>query len=378
MRLQEIETRLSAIKAELENDNADVDALEKEVEGLKEERKNLQAEKRSKIITDISSGAGNPMPGFMPKIEVKEECRGAKSPEYRNAFMKRLLGQELNDVEKREFAYTNGGGNATSVVPIETANSIFDMMTKVAPMINEITLLHIPGSVRIPVQGTMNAATVHVENAPMAAAADTVTNITLGAYEFMKVQSISATVRAMSIPAFEAWLVSRLAEQLGLVLESEIIIGTNVTDGIETNNVWVNNTTGIDYGAAVTYDNLCALIALLPSRYDRNAKWLMNKAMFYNQIAMIQDANGNPIVVKDPVNAAAMRLMGYPVLISDVVGAGNAYLGDYKVMWGNMSQDVSIESDASSGFLSNSINFRGTCIFDCDAADNAAFRKLFT
>lgn len=378
-RLQEIEARLAAIKAEIETEGADIDALEKEVRSLQEERRGLaaQAEKRSKIISDITSGSGIVLPNFT-QPETRTQAKGADSPEYRSAYFKALLGREMTDVEKREFAFTNGLGNATPVVPTETLNSIFDMMVKVAPMINEIELLRIPGAVSIPVEGVTNAAAAHVENAPVVPAADTLAAITLGAFEFIKIQRISATVRAMSIPAFESWLVRRLAEQLGLQLEREIILGTNVTGGIETTNVWANGVNGIDYGAGVTYNHLVGVTALLPSRYDAGAKWLMNKAMFYTQMMAIQDANGNPIVMRDVANGAQMRLLGYPVLISDVVGAGDAYLGNFRAIYGNMSQDVAIEASTQSGFLNGSIDFRGMCIFDCDAADNAAFRKLFT
>ena len=58
-RLSEIEARLAAIPAELEQEGADLDALEQEVKDLKEERKRLTdaAERRAAILKDIGSGA---------------------------------------------------------------------------------------------------------------------------------------------------------------------------------------------------------------------------------------------------------------------------------------------------------------------------------
>ena len=50
-RIEEIEARLSAIAAELEDDGADLPALEQEVRNLKEEHKNIMdgMEKREQI-----------------------------------------------------------------------------------------------------------------------------------------------------------------------------------------------------------------------------------------------------------------------------------------------------------------------------------------
>ena len=145
-RLKEIEKRLNEIKVELEKDGADIDALEKEVKELTEERKELldKIEKRNKIIKEITDGAGNPIPGFIPKEDRKDEPKGPDSPEYRRAFLKTLLGQPLTEAEKREFTLVPD--TAGAVVPTQTANMIFDQMTRIAPMLNEIQLLTQLGS----------------------------------------------------------------------------------------------------------------------------------------------------------------------------------------------------------------------------------------
>lgn len=381
MNLEQITARLAELDEEVRaaTDAEAVNrAAEEKTELLtrKSELENL--EQRKQTALNIQSGI------ITPKIiETRKDdknmdynCKGASSLEYRDAFMKTLLGRELNDIEKREFAFTNGAGNATAVVPTITSESIVDYMAKVAPMLNEIDLMRIAGAVRIATEGVRLPAALHVENAPVVAAADTMVWVTLGAFEFMKVQRISATVRAMAIPAFEAWLVKTLAEDIAVQLENEIVLGTNVTAGLETSNPIWNAANSVQFVGNVSYADITGLIALLPARHDRLAKFVMNKAMYYNQIAQILDANGNPIAVPDFSNPAQMRIMGYPVLISDSVAANVAYLGNFKKMVGNLSQDVTIESSAQSGFLNNSIDFRGVCAFDCACTDAAAIRKL--
>ena len=319
MNLQEIELRLAAIKTEVEADGADLNALETEIKTLTEERKALKdaVEQRTKLLSDITAGVEGEVVKEFKEERKLEKILTPDSPEYRVMFLKGLQGN-LNEIEKREWS--SAVGSAGAVIPTVTSNMIFDLMTKIAPMLNEITLLRVAGNLRFAVDGAHAAAGIHVENAAVIPAADTMTFVTLGAFEFIKVQRVSATVRTMAIDAFEQWIVKALAEDLAIQLESEIILGTNVTGGVEDANVWADTVNGIDYGLAVTYDDLVELIALLPARNDRTAKFLMNKAMYYNQIAKIQDANGNPIAIPDFANGAQMRILGYPVIISDVVG----------------------------------------------------------
>jgi len=70
------------------------------------------------------------------------------------------------------------------------------------------------------------------------------------------------------------------------------------------------------------------------------------------------------------------NVAGYPVLIDDNVAANEAYLGDFAKVVGNLSSDIKIDRSTESGFLNNSIDYRGTAIFDCDVADPRAIVKL--
>jgi len=359
-RLKEIEKRLAEIKAELEKDGADIDALEKEVKELTEERKQLQEkiEKRNKIISDITGGAGNPVPNFLPKPEErKDEPKGPNSPEYRSAFLKTLLGQPLTEAEKREFTLVPS--TAAAVVPTQTYNKIFDQMTKIAPMLSNITLLRVPGNLTFAVQGVRNPAQPHQAG-----------------YEFIKVIRISATIRAMAIDAFEDWLAKILGEDLAVAIDAEIINGPTVSGNIANAQVWTAGVNYVQYTGNISYQNITNCIGLLPSAFDANAKWLMNKATFYQQIMQITDANGNLIAIQSLADGGAWRIMGYPVLIDDNVDAGVVFFGDFTKVVGNLSQDIRVESSAESGFLKNAIDFRGTAIFDCNIAQPTAITKI--
>lgn len=379
-RLKEIEARLEQIKVELEKEGADIDALEQEVKTLTEERKQLleKIDKRNKIIKDIADGAGTPVLNYLPTEERKDEPKGPDSPEYRTAFLKRLLGQPLTEAEKREFTLVPP--TAAAAVPTQTYNKIFDQMTKIAPMLSNITLLRVPGNLRLAVQGVRNPAQAHQELDPVNPAADTLVSVNLTGYEFIKVLRISATIRAMAIDAFEDWLARTLGEDLAVAIDNEIINGPTVSGNISQAQAWVpfGQAGGnyVQYVDQISYDDICNCIGLLPSAFDANAKWLMNKATFYQQIMQITDANGNLIAIQSLADGGAWRIMGYPVLIDDNVAPGVVYFGDFTKVVGNLSQDIRVESSAESGFLNNAIDFRGTAIFDCNIAQPTAITKI--
>lgn len=383
MTLEQITARLadldeevrSATDAEVVNKAADE---KKELLTRKAELEDLNRRKQTAL--DITGGIITPKIIEARKDNNKMDFENMtrdeilSAPEYRSAWLKAMQGKALNDAEKRAYDSTV----AASAIPTQTSNTFFDKMTKIAPMLNEITLLHVAGNVKFISEGTRNAAAKHTEVNAETPAADTIAYVELGAYEYMKLISISKTAQAMTIDAFESWLINMLAEDIAVAIEDAIINGDGSGDpkGVEKANTWTDDTNGVDYGDEVTYDDILDLIALLPARYDGNAKFLMNKAMFYQQIAKVRDAEGDPIVTKDFSAAIPLRILGYPVIISDKVAAGSAYFGDFKKMVGNMPLDMQV--DSAENFRAAAIDYRGLCAFDCDIALADAFVKLFS
>ena len=385
MRLKEIEERLAVIEADIDNEDADLDALEKEINDLKEERKAIKekAEKRKNLMNEVANSKEvRVLQKFEePEVEKMEERKTITpdSKEYRNAFLKQLQGKKLTEEEQRYVLTPPANdGSGSAAVPTETANKIFDNMIKIAPMLEEIELFRVAGNLRFAVQGVRNAAAVHVENVPVVPAADTLVNVTLTGYEFMKVISVSATVSTMSIDAFESWIAKILGEDLALVIDNEIINGGSVSGSISAAQAWVDDTNQITYVPAngLAYDDLTALIGLLPSAFDNNAKFVMSKRTFYTQVLGMTNAGGDPIAVPDITSPGRYMILGYPVKIDDNVVLNEAYLGDFKQVVGNLSQDIRVEGSESSGFLRNAVDYRGTALFDCTVAQPTAIVKL--
>lgn len=377
MRIKEIEARLAEIKREIETRGKEINAeeldiLEKETKDLTEERAGLiaAAEKRNGILNNIANGAGITVRNFQQEKKETDDPFG--TPEYRSAWLKQLRRLPLNDAEKR--AYANASGTGAEVIPTQTANEIISKVNQLAPMLNEVTLLHVNGAVKFAIEGTNTAASIHTENADITAAADTLTYVSLSGYEIIKLVQISDTVITMSITAFESWIVNMLVEAIARKIEDLIINGTGSSQpkGIDKANTWnATNSVTVGASASLTAANVQTLIGLLPSGYDRNGKFVMNKRTLFIDFLPLQDNNKNHIVT---VQGNNYFVYGYPVLLSDYVADHIAYLGDCSKICANFAENISVKSAYE--INTNSYKYSGIAIFDCAPAIGEAFVKL--
>lgn len=379
MRIKEIEARLAAIKKEIEERGdamkaEEIDALEKETKELTEERAGLiaAAEKRNGILDNIAKGAGIVSRTFEQKQDNADPDDPFGTPEYRSAWLKNLRRLPLTDAEKR--AYANASGTGAEVVPTQTANEIISKVKKLAPMLNEVTLLHVKGAVKFAVEGTNNDAAIHKENEAITAAADTLTTVTLTGYEIIKLVQISDTVMTMSIAAFESWIVDMLAEAIARKVEDFFINGTGSSQpkGIDKANTWgEENSVTVTKADSLTAANVQTLIGLLNAGYDRNAKFAMSKKTLFTDFMPLQDNSKNHIVT---VQGNNYFVYGYPVLLSDYVKEHEAFLGDFKKVCANLAENINVKN--AYDIDTNSYKYSGIAIFDCTPAIGEAFVKL--
>lgn len=381
MRIKEIEARLAAIKKDIDTRGAEMkaeelNALEKETKELTEERAGLvaAAEKRNGILDAIAKGAGSTVRDFEQRDSKQEEQNDdpVAAPEYRSAWLKQLRRLPLSDAEKRAFSNVAGAG--AEVIPTQTANEIISKVKKLAPMLNEVTLLHVKGAVKFAVEGANAAAEIHAENAQITGAADTLTYVSLSGYEIIKLVQISDTVMTMSIAAFESWIVNMLAEAIARRIEDFLINGTgsNQPKGIDKANTWgAANSVSVAKAAALTSANVQALIGLLPSGYDTNGKFCMNKKTLFVDFMPLQDNSKNHIVT---VQGNNYFVYGYPVLLSDYVAEHEAFLGDFKKVCANLAENIGVKN--AYDINTNSYKYSGIAIFDCTPALGEAIVKL--
>jgi len=365
-RLFEINKRKAEIRGLIEGNKVEnLDEIEAELRGLDTEYASI--EKRMKLIDGIVIEKPE---GEKRNMETREFT--IESAEYRNAFLNKLRGIELNEAEKR--AFTTAVGSAEAVIPTVTQNRIVEVIKQQAPLLAEINLLNVPDGVRIPVEDVVSAAIVHTENATITASGDTLKYVDLFGYEITKLLQISKSVMKMSVEAFETWLANNLGKSLASKITSLIISGsgTGEAEGIDTITWDATNSVTVALAGSLTNANVTTLIGLLSGGYDANGKFLMSKKTLFNDFMPLKDASKNDLVTREGSN---YFIYGYPVMLDERITLHEAILGDFMAgYYGNMPEDMNVTT--AFDIDTNSYKYLGAGMFDGKPALSTAFVKL--
>ena len=389
--LAEIDARLAEIRTAIQAPDADLNALQTEMNSLLEERARViaAAEQRRSMLDAIANGTAQgitPPAGNPEGNQPREERNVLATPEYRSAFLRSLMGLPLNAAERaameeaeQRAALTSASNSAGAAIPTETQNEVIRRLQQTAPLIGEITLFNIPGNITIAAESaTTTDGAYHAEGADTSEASDHLIEVNLTGFEAIKLLSISAKVKYMTINAFEAWLIDNLTDGIAYLIENWIVngTGTNQATGINAAATWTAGTNKIKTaGATPTYAEVCSLISLLPGVYDRNAKFIMSKKTLWQKFMPIRDDGKAPIVKGE--GAGQFYIMGYPVLLTDKVSTlGDAFFGDLKTYYGNFAENITVDKSEHSSFRKNLTDYRGTAIFDGKPAVGEAFVKM--
>jgi len=355
---EQLQARLEGLKAETAEEKRDAlttDELEERVQEMEAIKAEIEARKKAAAEEARKAEEAAKMDGKKIIEEDKEmENRFAvNSPEYREAFLKNLQGKELTAEERAAVT-------ASAAIPTETANKIWGKM-ELYPILNAIDVMHIPGNVILPVEGTIADAAVVAMGTAANDSGDTLVPVSLGAFKLIKTVEITADVAAMAIPAFEDWLVDRLANKIFRLVAAKVAAGAGTTEPTGLTSITAS---GTYTKAAISYADLLTIIAALPAEYDANACFVMSRATFYSNVLNVTTTQKQPVVVADPQAPAKYNVFGFPVIIEDGVGT-DIIFGDLKEGYVfNFGKDVEVESDASVAFRTGSVVFRGMALGD--------------
>ncbi len=381
MNLQQVEERLAALDVEV-REATEAEAVEKAAEekkGLLTRKAELvDLEQRKKTTLELNEGKAPEKIIEARKEEKKmevEKMLDRSSEEYRSAWLKNLQGKELNEVEKR--ALTGG----TSALPEATANKVVEILVDTVPLLNEIELFRMPGSINIAVEVTAPGATREAAGGTVTESTAVLRQVTLAGYNMNAFIRLGADLAQQAVSAFEDWLTRKLADAIGNKIEDFIVNGDGSGDpkGIEKYvDTWdVSDGTGVDWTGGTSNDALAvkdldAAIGLLPAKYDRDSKFVMSKKTFYTNVVNLTDANNLPVVERDGRN---FYVRGYPVVFSNYVTAGTIFFGDFKRgMVGNLSSDIKVEKQRN--LAANAWDFLGWAVFDCAPAAAGCIVKV--
>lgn len=336
-------------------DEEDAAQDEPEEDEDEEAQRDSFARRRAQLRARVAAGMAGTVRRNFKDLEGKPmNTFGIETKEYRAAWLKNIQGKPMTAQERAAVS-------ASAAIPQETMNKIWGKM-ELYPLLEAVDVMHVPGTVILPVEGTVNDANVVAMATAAIDSADTLAPVSLGVYKIIKTLEITADVAAMAIDAFENWLVDRLANKVYRKITALIAAGTGSSQPTGLTAISADGHTYTK--AAITYADVLAIIAALPAEYAPNAAFVMSRATFYQGILGLEDTHKKPIVVADVQAPAKFNILGYPVIIEDGLGTDIVF-GDLKegYVW-NFGKDLTVERDNSVGFRTGSTVFRGMALGD--------------
>ena len=374
MNAEQLEARAAELRALPIDDSVPTDELEaraNELEAIQAELKAREERAAAEEALRQKVAAGNdPVTKKFEEEKTMEENRFAvESPEYRVAFLKNLQGKELTAEERTAV---NAAG---AVIPTQTMNEIIHKLEN-NPLISAVDVSNIPGYVKFPYESACQEASWLDMGVGSTDSTDAIGYFTLGAYKLIKTVEIDADVDAMSIDAFEAYLVSRLVNKIEKAVDAGIINGSGTTQctGILTakSEEDLTFTRG-----ALTWAQLCAIMGKLKGEYHNGAKFVMNPEFFFQRVIGMVDSTKNRVVVLDPQGAVKYNVMGYPAILDGNLSSEEILFGDLKAYKFNFAKAVEVRKSEEAEFRKGSKVYRAMTLADGKLADaNAIVRAI--
>ena len=362
MRIDEINTRLSAIAQEVETATGEaLTALEAEVAALTAERQQIldEAQTRQALRSNIAEGITP-----VEIIEHHEEENNMEnrtftleSVEYRDAFLKHLRGEEMSEVETRAFTFLTS--NTTAPLPTVMQNRIIDLIGEAHPIVADVYTMNSNTAITIPVAKTIVADAG--ETAEGAAANEleiTFVNVNLSGDDYTANVQLSYKMASMAIPAFEDYLVSQIAARLGSKIAAVIV--ANIKAGIAAENT---------IATGVSYANLVAGFGEL-KRVGTVVVYGTRKGV-YNKLVGMVDSNKRPIFQNPITASAAGALLGATIKFEDALGDDELLIGDPAKYLQNVVAPIVIESDKD--LSTHTVVYSGYTCQDGVLTDDKAF-----
>lgn len=386
--LEDIETRAREIKGQIDTDpDTNVTKLNVEIEGLNQAKANIKEKEQEQVEqTKTEERSYNPITGTQLRghQEInKDNVFG--SNEYRSAFFKTMLGQDLSSIEQRAFDTAQeveqraegfaSSNNSQAVLPETTLNEIITKARKQGGLIGHVRNFNIPTKIKVPIGTPTSKANWHTEGALVEAEHPDTVSVQFDGNEILKVFSISVKAQTMSIQAFESYLVQELTQTVVETIDHALVNGTGVDQGqgILTGITW-DDTNSVDLTGK--YTDFTKALGLLKRGYSAGAKFAMSNATLYNQVYGVMDANERPIFNHDAQREDVGHIFGKEVVIDDNIEDGTILLGNFQYAGFNLPQGIALEKSTESSFRSGLIDFRAMAVADCKPLVDEAFVKL--
>jgi HK97 family phage major capsid protein len=309
-------------------------ALNKRKEEIKD-----KVEKRDILLKEVAKATDVKIIENNQRGESKmtvEKTFDSNSVEYRNAFLKKLIHADLNEVEQRAYLHTTE--NTGAVVPADLVNKIYSNMEEQHPILKDVQVLRTGAVISIVKHTAIVAGDAKAvgEGEANDDEQNTFVNVALTGKDFSKHVDFSYRLGKVSIPAFEQYLVNEIGARLGAAMARDIV--AQIKLDVATENAIPAATVG-------TLDKADLLAALGLLKGTGRVNVYTNNGTFYGAIAGLEGAEGLVSFIPNYQDAIAGQVLGKGIKQEDAVGDGELIFLDPQQFVYNIVQDVLIERD---------------------------------
>ena len=319
------------------------------------------------------------------KKEVSEETKTSGNKEVQSE--ERAFTEYIANGKERADSPGMSYGSNGAIVPTTIAKKIIEKVKELSPIYEKVEKFHTKGTLEIPVYDADLSADSGTGNVNVAYQGDEFTSLVAGQGKFTSVELKGYVHGALSVISRKllnntdinvtSFLTNKIAQAFADFWEKELLVGTgaannHMTGAISTTNLIATGNTTYTVANAAKIDNLISLQLAVPQQYQKNAMWIMNKAVF-SEIRKLKDGNGNYYMTygKGLTGGFDWEFLGKPVYISEnmpeATTANNipVLYGDFSGMTMKISQDLEIQLMREKYIDKNAIGIVGWA--ECDS-----------
>lgn len=346
-------------------------------------------------------------------IKAENEARKMDMEENKKETSEEQSQKETESTEKEERAFVDfivtgeekranspgmSYGSNGAIVPTTIAKKIIEKVKELSPIYEKVEKFHTSGTLEIPVYDVDSDATSPTGDVNVAYQGDEFTSLVAGQGKFKSVELKGYSHGALSVISRKLlnntdidmtnFLTNKIAQAFAEFWEKELLVGTgsannHMTGAISTTNLVATGNTTYTATNAAKIDKLIDLQLAVPQQYQKNAMWIMNKAVF-TELRKLKDGNGNYYMAygKGLTGGFDWEFLGKPVYISDNMPAATTannipiLYDDFSGMAMKISQDLEIQLMREKYIDKNAVGIVGWAECDSKVQNNQMIAGL--
>lgn len=384
-RLAEIEDRTREMLARLDEEGVTAEEIEEIVEesaklesekedlekSLKEKEKELD-DKASELRKKAIGAAAKNVKTFKQEENPMEKQYTIKSPEYKTAWAKSLMGRDLTELDNEVIrkavgdAITttsdtfvaadtshNGINNAGLFIPTDVILNVFEKIADASPFFRDIRKLNVNGNVSIPGLDEADDAVWLAEATPTPNEGAKFVTIKLTGKELAKKIVLTWKVAEMTVDGFIDFIVDEITEKMGDAIIESTIYGTGDDYGQPFGATY--GLSPITNGSSAV-DAILKTYAALSSKAKKGARVYISPALALALVGYSTD-DGNYPFLNGLTGTALFDIEVDPYLKNNDILAGNPR----NYVW---NTNTPVRIDRESKITDRHVIYGGYGIFD--------------